>query len=523
MTKSKASILVHNTKWIYLSKIAAQVLGLISAVLVIRQLDVDIFGTYSLLISSFFLFSVFSLSAIDQVFLRYIPELIANKEYQKFLKFIKYGFSLSLLAFGILFFLLYINKEHFANFFNIECFEEHLLAFFFFCVSFYFKDIISITLQALLLHKKYAIINILNNIIRTVLYLVLLQKLDVTLLLYIEFFLAMVFVFPGLYFYYNYTKKLNLQEQPVSRTPVTAKRIIRYGLFSMGNVLGQGIVGRQTDHFIVAALSNPYYVGLYAFANRLYNMVYQILPFKEFYSVIRPLFFQKFSQEYNINDFQRMCAFMIKALIPVYTFPTLFFLFFGTHIINVVFDPRYIDSYWAIVILLSTTPFHAVFNTVMLTASLKERVDYEMYSKSVVVISILGAIIGMKTYGIIGVAAATTLGLFLKNLLLWYLMRNYKEVRFYFKDYSRYFFVVFAVTPFSLLFFISLNWLWLVIVSIVFVTYYLLSVIVFHPMTPYDFKILEKISSSSNILMSAKKFVNYIAKNRFLKNAIMKP
>ncbi len=207
MSESKINILVQNTKWVYISKIAAKALGLVSAVLVIRQLDVDVFGTYSLLMSSFFLFSVLSLSAIYQVFLRYIPEFIANKEYRKFKKFIRYGVLLSGLAFGVLFLLLYVNKDHFAGFFNIDNFDEYFLAFFFFCVSFYFKDIISVTLQALLLHKKYAVINIVNNAVRTILYIILLQKLDVSLLLYIEFLLAMMFVIPGVYFYYNHTKK----------------------------------------------------------------------------------------------------------------------------------------------------------------------------------------------------------------------------------------------------------------------------------------------------------------------------
>ena len=47
---SKISTLTKNTAWVYIGKIGTQILALITSILVIKKLDVDVYGTYSLLI-----------------------------------------------------------------------------------------------------------------------------------------------------------------------------------------------------------------------------------------------------------------------------------------------------------------------------------------------------------------------------------------------------------------------------------------------------------------------------------------
>lgn len=326
---SPFKILVQNTKWIYISKIATQILNLISVVLVIRKLDVNVFGTYSLLLNSFVVFQVFALSSIQNVFNRYIPELIANNEYLKFKKLIRSGFFFSSLFFTLLILLLYLNKDTFASFFNIENFDKYLLAFFIFNFSNFFKILIDTALKSLLLHKKVAIITIINTTLRTLLYIVFIDKLDVNLLLYIEITLACLFILQGFYIYYKYIIHCDESIVPQTQTPVTFKRVRKYGLLSVINELGVGIVGKKSDYFIIAALSSPYYVGLFAFAHKIYGMVYKMLPFNDFQTVLRPLFFKKYVKEYKIGDFRNMYAFMIKMLLPLYVLPGIFFFFLG--------------------------------------------------------------------------------------------------------------------------------------------------------------------------------------------------
>lgn len=492
--------MVVNTQWLYVSKIAAKLLGLISIVLVIRQLDVDIFGTYNLLLTSFVVFEILALAAVNQVFQRFIPDFIANKEFKKFRKLVTKGVIFSTGGFFLILASLYVLKDPFASFFNIDTFEAHLHVFLLFCGLFFFRNISSILLKSLLLHKYFAILDIVNNIVRLTLYIVFFNSLDVNILLYIESLLAAIFIVPTIFIYRNYVSGLDYSATPTSEIKVSAKRIVRYGLFSMGNVLGQGIVGRKSDYFIVAALSNPYQIGLYAFASRLYEMLYKVLPIKDFYSVLKPLFFHKYSSTYSLDDFHKMCAFMIKVTTPVFLFPTLYIIFFGNDIISIVFDERYLDAYWAVVVLILVKPFNPWFNTIGIIAHLKERVDLEMYTKLIVVFSIVAGIYGMKYFGIVGVAAASSLGLILQKLGLWFLMRKYQELKFDYSYYINFIYMILLLLPFSVVIYYSLNIFGFIMVSIIYAISCIVVMMYLHPFNEYDISQLNRLSSKSKIL-----------------------
>ena len=83
--KSKTELLVNNTLWMYISKIIVQLFGFIVSVLIIRKLSVTEYGTYTFLLSLFFIVQILIINPIGSVLNRYIPELINNKHYNKLL------------------------------------------------------------------------------------------------------------------------------------------------------------------------------------------------------------------------------------------------------------------------------------------------------------------------------------------------------------------------------------------------------------------------------------------------------
>ena len=235
-------------------------------------------------------------------------------------------------------------------------------------------------------------------------------------------------------------------------------------MLSFVNELGVGVVGKTSDYFIVAALSNPYNVGLYAFAHKIYEMIIKLLPFRDFQTVVRPLFFQKYVNDYKVDEFRNTFVFMIKVLIPLYVIPVVYF-FFGKQIISIIFDSKYVDAYWVTVIILSSNLFTAFFFPLSLFAQLKERMDVLLYSKITVVFSLVAGIYGMKYFGILGVATASLVGDFLKNSIILFFLRKYQEIKYNFNNYSNYIIILLTLTPFFLLTFFDLNVLLLIILS----------------------------------------------------------
>lgn len=498
--ESNAKILINNSAWMYLAKITSQLLMLVATVLVINKLAIDVFGTYNLLLNSFVVFQILALSAVVNVFNRYIPELISNKEYKKLKKFIKGGFLLSSCLFLILTLLLFSFKEEFASFFKIPSFESFLLAFFAYSYSMFLMILMDETLKSMLLNKKVALITIFNTAIRPILYIIFLKKLDVNVLLYIEVVLSLIYLIQGIIVYLKFIRSLKDDEKNENINPVTYKRIRKYGLLSLFNELGVGVVNKTSDYFIVAAMSNPYNLGLFAFAHKIYSIIYKVLPFKDLQVVVRPIFIKKFIGDYEKKEFKKMFSFMIKILLPIYIFPALYFLFFGHNIITIFFGSKYNDAYLVTFIVLFSNFFMALFFPLTLTAQLKERMDIILYSKVVIVFSIIAGILGMKHFGIIGVALASVMGDFLKNMIIYFFMRRYNEVRYSIKDFKNYFIILIFLLPFIVFIFYKLNILLLTVFSLFFFIYLFLLFIYFNPFNDYDMKQINKIVESNKIV-----------------------
>lgn len=507
MNKKKSQIIVTNTKWIYLSKLFGQIFALLSTIIIIRQLEVDIFGTYNLLLSSFVVIQIVSLSAVSNVFNRYIPEIITNQEHHKLKKFIRYGIGISTIILSLIVVCIFNFSENIGMFLNIENLDGYMYAFVIFSYSHFLHILVDVILKALLLHKQASILTIFIAFLRFTLYVIFINQLNVNLLLYIESLNGFIFFISSLVIYKHYTKNIKYDKNKSEITPVTFKRVKRYGLYSMFNEFGVGLVGKTSDYFIVAAISNPYQVGLFAFAHRIYGIIFKILPYKDFTTIIRPLFFQKFTNEYSLEEFRNMYSFMIKVLVPIYVLPAIYFLIFGKSIINLVFDDRYLDAYWITVIILSSNLFLAFFYPLGLTAQLKERMDIVLYSKSVAVLSIFASIFGMKYYGLMGVVLATLLGDLLKNLFILYMMREYAEIKYRLNDYTNFITIGLLTLPFLVLQPLTLNTISLISLSFIFFLYISIIIILFHPFNTYDLNLLDNISSKSKALKKIKFYV----------------
>jgi len=309
INKSKTEILVSNISWIYLGKVFVQVFSFIVSVMVIRKLPVQEFGTYTFLLSSFFIVQVFAMNPISSVLQRYIPELTENKNHKKVVILIFYSIFISLITFIALLCLIYLFKTLFSEFFNIDNIDHYLIPLFYLMCSQYFATIVLTFTTSLLLHKYLAIFRIVQSIGSSFVYLFFLPVLNVEIMLIIfsslKFFVSIPSVVIIFIHFRRIMKRGDILNQESSNL---GKRILRFGFISFFNEIGAGIMGHSTGRFIIAAISDQYLVGLYSFTYRMKNMVNKILPISDFKTIIRPLFIQKyFSLSVSLCVFVSQC------------------------------------------------------------------------------------------------------------------------------------------------------------------------------------------------------------------------
>jgi O-antigen/teichoic acid export membrane protein len=497
---SRAKILVKNTAWIYVGKLFTQLFGVIATILVIRKLAVDVFGTYNFLIKILLIYFVFALSPIMNLFNRYIPELLQLKDFRRVKKLIRVGISLAGSAAIVISFLIFFLSDTFSNLFNIENLRLYYNALMFFIIMTFFKNLFNTILTSALLHQYAAMLMTFSSFVRSLLLVSLLKIIDVNLLLIIEGTASAAFFLPGLILLMRWFRSKSHQQTETLEKSDIRKRVIKFGMYSAFNELGYGLVGRESDFYIISAFSNQYFVGLYSFGTSIYEMIFKVLPVREFMTVLRPVFFQKFTENYSREEFIHIYNFIVKLILPAFLLPTVYFIIFGQQIINLVFDPKYIDAYWATNLILLSNISLAVFMPLNLVLHLKERMDIALLSKIVAVFSIVAGIFAMKHFGIVGVAAATLIGDFLREMFVFVILRRTVDLKYRLREYMNYVIIfVLSSIPFLFIREVITSLEVLILVSAVYGGFVVILIILFHPFNAEDQVLLNKLSESTRI------------------------
>ncbi len=512
---SKVNTLVKNTGWIYINKVVFAILQFVVTILVIRKLEVEIYGTFNFLIGSFFIFQIFAASQVTAVFDRYIPELIKNKDFLRYRRLLVLGALLALVSLTILLVALQFFHEPFGKAFNIVNFSDYLLPFTIYIFARFSKFVTEALIKALLLHKQFSIINMVVMALRSFAYIYFLPVLSVDIMLVIESAVAVLMSVLAIIVTIKFNSKLRYDPLLVTGETIHRKRVIKFSFYSLFNEFGANVVGESSDIFIIAYFGNPFLLGLYTFGFKIYHLLFQILPLKDFYSILRPLFFQKFTSEHTKEEFIQMFNFIIKFMLPLLAVPAIYFYVYGQSIISFVYDPKYLDAYLVTCIILTNYIFTALFFPVGLTIQLKERMDIALLGKIVAVFSLIAGALGMKYFGIEGVALATILGSLMKNIIMIYFMRGKAHMHYRLLEYKNYV-LIFAFLYFVFSFtqpLVSNLWLLLCFSALFMITAGLL-VIMFHPYNSDDLQILSRVGSNSKI---GKKLVPIVHKIHNLK------
>ncbi|WP_439183601.1 oligosaccharide flippase family protein [Carboxylicivirga taeanensis] len=490
-------ILLENTMWLYMAKLVVQVLGLLASILVLRKLEVNVYGTYVLLFGMFALFQLLVTSPLKHVLLRFIPGLKEKSDRREIKRLLKAALTIALSMVALMLLGTYVFRQQLADFFNIEQFDKYFTFFILFVFFYAMRHLAEILLMALLLHKKMAILNVLITLFRSTAYIVFLNRLDVNFLLAIEALLSLMYAIIVVSFI---TKSLTDLKMPLGEPLDTGlrHRIKRFWLYSILTEFGAGIIGRTSDTYIVAAISNPYSVGIYGFSIKIYEICYKLLPIREFESVVKPVFFKKFDQNTSDIELNRVYNYSVKVLLPLFIFPFLYFLLFGNDFIINIFGDKYADAYWVTTLVLLGLLTNGVFYPLIMLIQLKERLEIVLLSRIVVVLSLFLGIYLMKAIGIVGVAMATVIGELVKNLIMFWMFRRHCTISYEWRTFRNYGLLILS----SVALFYPLEWatsgvfFW-VTESILLVMYYGWFVYRFHPLNIKEIELFIKTFRSN--------------------------
>lgn len=412
-------------------RVLEQVSGLVITWLLVRELPIEDYGIYNLLVATAGYLTIFSSLGLMHAFQRYLPEFFQKKEYFKFSWTVRFVQVFRVIAAIISVSAVMLFFDKIGPFFQIGGYQDYFLIFAVGIVFVLQARLLEHALEAMFLHKYAVYANIIHAFVRVLLMFIvfylgygLLEVLVVDVIAYLSLL--------GLcLFYYGSNGPQKLQQEHRSQDfskPDLLKRLFRYSGFSVFNDIGKHFIDVSTDFFVISHFLGPSALAPYAFAARLGVIFSRWLPSRLMRRVIAPTVFARYGQSGDKKELDKMFNFLSKLnaflMFPVFTLAALF----GNEIIQYVFDPIYVTAYPVMTILLIFFMMQAFPMALPLLAV--EKPELVLIGKISSVYNFVMSIVLIQFWGIIGVAVATASSIILKKIFEFNMSRKHAGITF---------------------------------------------------------------------------------------------
>ena len=411
--------------WQAISILPKAILGPISLILLTRLLSVEEFGIYSVLMSLNGYVLLLASIGVPHTFRRYIPAAFAKGNYRYINKLLLVGIALNIIISLLIISIFNFNSIY--SLFSIENFWDYFGIFWVYILFFVLANTFQIVFFSLFTHHIVTLgLTVLQIFRITLIGYAYINDLNLIYILYVE---VVSYAFIIIYFIFNYLnfyiKHRNTNNQD---SKLELKRLINYGGFSFLNEAGAKILNVATDTIIISIFLGPVSAGLYGFCERVINRLIRFMPHNLLNDVIDPIVFAKYetdNEQFSINYiFNFLTKIGVFVVLPI----SICLWSFSDLIIKYIFDAKYMDA----LVPLYIFTFYILFNSFLERSSLVLRIiekpKYIFYSKIFAIYNLIGDIIVVKYYGIVGVAAVTASALIFKNIYFYFIAIKFTHI-----------------------------------------------------------------------------------------------
>ena len=434
MKENLNDLVKKSSLYILVGKSITPIITLLVSIYIIRKLSVSDYGTYNILLALMNYIGLLSGLGLTNIFQRFIPEFRERNELSKLKRLIIHGLLWRLTLSIIIILFIILLWIHIGSLLKIKPYLNYFLIFSFGIIFALEIRLLSLALTALFLHKYFVIAQIIYTLIRAaILYCLLESGWKLKGLLLSEAIASGLLLLLQAYWLY---KKFYIVNPGNEKLNFPLKRLLRYGGFSYFNEMGEQILDVSTDFFIISAFLGSQVVGIYAFANRIMQLLSRLMPHKLFMDVITPSFFTKYAQTNDPKKLDMMFNFLTK-LIAFFFFPLIAAIFvLGDKLIIYIFDPKYLEALTVVWIVAGFTVINSFVYPLGLVVQSVERVEIHLFNKIFAIYNIVGDLLVIKPFGIIGVAIVTSTAILFKNIFTYIFARKYVAFSFDLKSLS---------------------------------------------------------------------------------------
>jgi O-antigen/teichoic acid export membrane protein len=416
------SLVRQNSLYVLSGKLLTPIVTFIMTGFIVRHISVQEYGVYNTLFAVLGYIGLFSSLGLLNIYQRFIPEFHYRNETHHIRKLVWLGSLLRMVLSLFFIAMILLFSKHSGKLFQIEGYFDYFEIFSLGVLFSLESDLLGLALTSLFLHKYFVAAQVLYTWIRAVLlFLVLRHGGTLENLLYCEIAgYGVLVVLQGYYYIRHFDQKI--EGRP--KTPFPWKRISRYGGFSYFNEMGEQVLDVSTDYLIISSFLGSVPVAIYAFANQIMRLLSRWMPHVLIIDVITPTFFTRYTHTQNKNELAAMFRLFVK-FIAFFFFPLVAGVWvLGKPLIAYCFDPKYMNSFEVMTIVAVFTAINAFAVPLGLLVQSVEKVEIHFISKIFSIYNLIGDLVVVKPFGIVGVALVTGSAILFKNMLTYAYIRR---------------------------------------------------------------------------------------------------
>jgi O-antigen/teichoic acid export membrane protein len=273
------------------------------------------------------------------------------------------------------------------------------------------------------------------------LYWIFFPFLSINLIFIIEAIGMGISTIPSLLYAYKKISVLAINSDiqiPVKEKKKYRRRIYRFALLSTASEMGEGGFSQISDYYFVSAFLGPFAMGLYAFPYKIINSIFNWIPIGRINELMRPFFINKYYEKNEDNSFlKEIFNFLVKVYILLYGIIIACIISYQKLINIYVFKSKYLETQLLLIIILLFVLLRAFTFSIYMIIELKEKIEHSLYAQFFAIFNVFAVIFVLKYtgWGLIGVAFATGLSNFLRNLYMYLVMKRNTKVKLLFKNF----------------------------------------------------------------------------------------
>ncbi len=405
-------------------RIISQVATLSSYVVLVRGMSEHEFGVLSLLYALIPILSTMASFGVEQVLRRFEPEYLRAGKLDAAAWLVRTVASIRFCSNVVLLGLIAALWNFIAPLFQLA---PYRLEYIYFCplLMMHFQaNILQLTLSSHLM-QRYAIgMTAAQSTAKLIFYVVCLWMGSLTLhLAIIADTIGYGILYAGTRFAYVRYCRPPAVEKGFKLAAAERKRLLRYGFYNNFNDAGTLMLSGKSDNFFIAAYLSPVAVGAYSFYSRLNGMLINLLPLRQFSNVIRPFFFSV-PPEKAAERLPRYFTLLVNLTLCVQLPIAAYAISYHSEIVKVLFGGKFIQHSGLLAVVVAFSIVDVMSEPATLVAQYAEKAATVLLSKLFLVYNVIALLALVPAFGLYGAAVATGSASMMKNLFIWWHVRD---------------------------------------------------------------------------------------------------